>query len=46
MRSTRHILGNMIVRNIGILKIRLAPTRRRVIGRAEGKLGGRKWRYD
>lgn len=37
------MLGNVVVRDISILEIRLAPTRRRVIGWTEGELGGRKW---
>jgi hypothetical protein len=36
------MLGNMVVWDICILEIRLAPTGRRVMGRTEGKLGGRK----
>jgi hypothetical protein len=39
-------LRDMIVRDIGIFKIRLTPTGRGVVRRAEGKLGGRERRYN
>ena len=41
-RLAYRILGNMVVRDIWILKIRLAAAGRRVMGRAEWKLCGRK----
>jgi len=43
-KSTRlacRFLGDVIVRYIGVFKIRLAPTRGRVVRGTEGKLGGR-----
>ena len=39
---TCRMLGDVVVRDISILEIRLASTMRRIMGWAEGELGGRK----